>query len=44
MTQNLISYSQILEIVGDIARVRVPPGGSAAAGAPRRSRADRQSR
>jgi len=30
MTQNLISYSEILEIVGDIARVRVPPGGSAA--------------
>ncbi len=30
MTQNLISYSEILEIVGDIARVRVPPGGSGA--------------
>jgi len=30
MTQNLISYSQILEIVGDIARVRVPPGGTGA--------------
>jgi V/A-type H+-transporting ATPase subunit B len=29
MTQNLISYSQILEIVGDIARVRVPTGGAA---------------
>ena len=30
MTQNLISYSEILEIVGDIARVRVPQGGSGA--------------
>jgi V/A-type H+-transporting ATPase subunit B len=26
MTRNLISYSQILEIVGDIARIRVPSG------------------